>query len=82
MDRHNKTNKKFVTAKWLTENMLLGVSKNTIYKWAWKGIIPAYRVGRTLLFDLDEVIEAIKEKAIIDENRVNEIITRILRHGN
>ena len=77
MNKHRSLNKKFVTAKWLVENVFLGISKHTIYKWAREGIFPAYKVGGSLLFDLEEVIEAVKEKVVLPqflEERINEIL--------
>jgi len=71
--------KQFVTAKWLTENVFIGVSKHTIYKWAREGIFPAYKVGGSLLFDLEEVIEAVKEKIVLPafiEEKISKILMR------
>jgi len=80
MGEQKGLNKKFVTAKWLVENVFLGISKHTIYKWAREGIFPAYKVGGSLLFDLEEVIEAVKEKVVLPqflEERINEILKGI-----
>ena len=41
----------------------LGVTKSTLYSWAWRRKIPSVKMGRRLLFDiqdLDRLIEAQK----------------------
>jgi len=40
---------------------LLGVSRQTIYSWARKGVVPFYRVGKRLIkFDKDELFNSFK----------------------
>jgi excisionase family DNA binding protein len=54
--------KKLVSAQVLAEVLDAGV--NTIYDWAAEGRIPCYRIGRKLVrFDLDEVLDAIRERS-------------------
>jgi excisionase family DNA binding protein len=50
--------KKCVTAKELAE--MLRVEPATIYDWAALTTIPHLRIGRTLRFDLEEVLEWMK----------------------
>ncbi len=40
----------------------LGVRKSTIYSWAWRRKIPSVKMGRRLLFDLEDLDRIIKER--------------------
>ena len=39
-----------------------GVSDDTIRRAVWRGIIPFFRIGRVLRFDLEAVLEATRQR--------------------
>lgn len=39
----------------------IGVNKRTVELWAQKELVPSYRLGGTLRFDLDEVMAAMRK---------------------
>lgn len=49
----------FVTAK--TISKLLAVSPRVTYMWYAKGIIPGYRIGKTVRFLKSEILKAIRQ---------------------
>ena len=49
----------YVTAKEVANH--LGVTEQTVYKWARQGEIPCRRFGRTVKFSIEDIDEASKE---------------------
>jgi excisionase family DNA binding protein len=43
---------------------LIGVHHLTVYRWTRSGVIPSYKCGRLLRYDLQEVLEALKQHNI------------------
>lgn len=51
------------TTRWLSVEQVaeyLGISKETVYRWLEKGIVPAHRVGKLWRFHSSEIDEWIK----------------------
>lgn len=44
---------------------LLGISRQQIWNLATGGVIPSYRPGRSLRFDLEEVLAALRKKNVV-----------------
>lgn len=49
----------FETAKTIAK--LLSVSQRVVYLWYAKGLIPGYRIGKTVRFLKSEILKAIRE---------------------
>lgn len=50
-----------MTADQLAE--VLGVSRAHIFEQAARGLLPHYRIGRSVRFDLNEVLVAVRERS-------------------
>lgn len=51
------------TGKWLSVEQIaeyLSISKETVYRWLEKGIVPAHRVGKLWRFQTNEIDEWVK----------------------
>ncbi len=38
----------------------LRVSRSTVYRWAWEGVLPMVRLGRTVRFRRDDVLRLLE----------------------
>ena len=77
----NMTNKRYVSIKEVSEYTSLPVK--SLYELAGTGRIPSIKMGRRVLFDLqdiDEVMESMKRASNKEEKIVNKIVGDL--HGN
>ncbi len=42
---------------------IIGIHPQTMARWARRGVVPAYIVGRGFRFDLEEVLDALRTRA-------------------
>lgn len=56
--KDNANSKKLVNGEVIAR--ALGVCRTTVYLWARDKKIPAYKIGRSLRYNLDEVLESAK----------------------
>ena len=54
----------YVTADKVAEHF--GIPKNAVYKMAREGVIPSYRLGRSLRFVIEEIEEATRTKGEVN----------------
>jgi excisionase family DNA binding protein len=45
-------------------SQIIGVNHLTVYRWTRSGVIPSYRCGKLLRYDLEEVLNALKQHNI------------------
>jgi excisionase family DNA binding protein len=79
--KHSVIAERYVDAKAISEYTSL--PKGTIYEWAGQGKIPSIKIGRKVLFDLndiDKMMESMKRTCNKEEKIVNKILGGI--HGN
>ena len=62
------TNKTWLSVDGISQ--YLGVSKETIYRWVAKKIIPAYRVGKLWKFSLEEIEHWVRAEKHAEIGRV------------
>ena len=43
---------------------IVGVGTQTVWRWSRENRVPCYRVGRTLRFDLNEVLQTLKRSTL------------------
>lgn len=53
---------KLIRAKDLTKHV--AVAERSLLRWFDQGLIPGYRIGKAVLFNLEEVMEAIKKGGV------------------
>ena len=59
------------------------LAESTIYEWAGQGKIPSIKIGRRLIFDLEDIdrlMASLKRTNNQEENTVNKIVVGV--HGN
>ena len=43
--------------------VIIGVHPRTVTRWARRGVVPAFAVGRGFRFDIEEVLESLRTRA-------------------